>query len=73
MCLHFLFDFKYPELSDLAVEAAQSDGRLARHPLKNKRREIEAHRFLLAQISRLMEEHSVSIEVTCINVIFVRQ
>ncbi|XP_052204837.1 ribosomal lysine N-methyltransferase 4 isoform X3 [Diospyros lotus] len=52
----------FEELSDLAVEAAQSDGRLARHPLKNKSREIEAHRFLLAQISRLMEEHSVSIE-----------
>ncbi|RVW49373.1 hypothetical protein CK203_092697 [Vitis vinifera] len=34
------------ELSDLAVEAAQNDGRLARRPLKSWNREIQAHQSL---------------------------
>ncbi|XP_028126636.1 uncharacterized protein LOC114323269 isoform X5 [Camellia sinensis] len=50
------------ELSDLAMEAVQNDGRLARHPLKNKTRELEAHWFLLSKITRLVEEHNVSIK-----------
>ncbi|KAL7253051.1 hypothetical protein ACSBR1_007551 [Camellia fascicularis] len=50
------------ELSDLVMEAAQNDGRLARYPLKNKTREMEAHWFLLSKITRLAEEHSVSIK-----------
>ncbi|KAF5959485.1 hypothetical protein HYC85_000694 [Camellia sinensis] len=50
------------ELSDLAMEAVQNDGRLARYPLKNKTREMEAHWFLLSKITRLVEEHNVSIK-----------
>ncbi|CAL5363555.1 unnamed protein product [Camellia sinensis] len=50
------------ELSDLAMEAVQNDGRLARYPLKNKAREMEAHWFLLSKITRLVEEHNVSIK-----------
>ncbi|PSS33456.1 [Fructose-bisphosphate aldolase]-lysine N-methyltransferase [Actinidia chinensis var. chinensis] len=50
------------ELSYLAMEAAQNDGRLARYPLKNKSREIEAHCFLLSLIAQLIEEHDATIE-----------
>ncbi|KAL6980440.1 hypothetical protein U1Q18_022079 [Sarracenia purpurea var. burkii] len=50
------------ELSDLVIEAAQNDGRLARYPLKNKNREVEAHRFLLSRITQLIEEHNISIK-----------
>lgn len=50
------------ELSDLATEAAQNDGRLARHPL-NRSREIEAHHILLSRVSQLIEEYNASIEV----------
>ena len=61
--ISFLIDFDYPELSYLAMEAAQNDGRLARYPLKNKSREIEAHCFLLSLIAQLIEEHDATIEV----------
>ncbi|XP_048326619.2 uncharacterized protein LOC107413584 isoform X4 [Ziziphus jujuba] len=50
------------ELRDLAVEAEQTDGRLARRSLKNINREIEAHRFLISQISQLIEDYHTSIE-----------
>ncbi|KAM1162117.1 hypothetical protein ACFX11_001215 [Malus domestica] len=36
------------ELSDLAKEAAEHDGRLARHTLTNSGREIKAHQMLLS-------------------------
>ncbi|KAH7537328.1 hypothetical protein FEM48_Zijuj03G0080900 [Ziziphus jujuba var. spinosa] len=50
------------ELRDLAVEAEQTDGRLARRSLKNINREIEAHQFLISQISQLIEDYHTSIE-----------
>ncbi|CAI9773980.1 unnamed protein product [Fraxinus pennsylvanica] len=50
------------ELNALAKEAEQHDGRLARHPLKNKRREIEAHQLLLSKIAKLIEEYDASIK-----------
>uniref|UniRef100_A0A5B7BJN3 Rubisco LSMT substrate-binding domain-containing protein n=1 Tax=Davidia involucrata TaxID=16924 RepID=A0A5B7BJN3_DAVIN len=50
------------ELNDLAMEAAQSDGRLARRPLKNRSREIQAHQFLLSRITQLIEECNASIK-----------
>ncbi|KAK1409538.1 hypothetical protein QVD17_36064 [Tagetes erecta] len=34
------------ELQELAIEAAQNEGRLARIPLKNRDKELEAHQFL---------------------------
>lgn len=53
----------YSELRDLAVEAEQTDGRLARRSLKIKDREIEAHQFLISQITQLIEDYHASIEV----------
>lgn len=50
------------ELSDLAKEAAQTDGRLARHPLKNMTTELQAHEFLLSRISRSIEGYSAAIK-----------
>lgn len=51
------------DLIDLAMEAAQNDGRLARRPLKNSSREIQAHEILLSRISQLIEEYNVSMKV----------
>lgn len=45
------------------MEAAQNDGRLARRPLKNSSREIQAHKILLSRISQLIEEYNVSMKV----------
>jgi hypothetical protein len=45
------------------MEAAQNDGRLARRPLKNSSREIQAHEILLSRISQLIEEYNVSMKV----------
>ncbi|KAJ4953458.1 hypothetical protein NE237_030290 [Protea cynaroides] len=50
------------ELEDLILEAAENDGRLARRPLKSKSKEIQAHQILLLQLSRLIQEHEVSIK-----------
>lgn len=54
---------KYSELCDLATEAAQNDGRLARRPFLNSRQEILAHQILLSHIIQLTKEYSASIEV----------
>ncbi|KAG7033033.1 Ribulose-1,5 bisphosphate carboxylase/oxygenase large subunit N-methyltransferase, chloroplastic [Cucurbita argyrosperma subsp. argyrosperma] len=51
------------ELNDLCTEAANGDGRLARIPLKNLNREVEAHQILLSQFKQLVEEYEASIEV----------
>lgn len=51
------------ELSDLAMEAAKTDGRLARHPLKESRREFQAHQMLLSHITHLMQKYDVAIKV----------
>ncbi|GER34403.1 SET domain-containing protein [Striga asiatica] len=50
------------ELNELALEAEENDGRLARCPLKDKNREIAAHRYLFTEISRLIEEYDKRIE-----------
>ncbi|KAL9422041.1 hypothetical protein AB3S75_034337 [Citrus x aurantiifolia] len=50
------------ELCDLATEAAQNDGRLARRPFRNSRQEILAHQILLSHIIQLTKEYSASIE-----------
>ncbi|XP_022133564.1 histone-lysine N-methyltransferase setd3 isoform X2 [Momordica charantia] len=50
------------ELNDLITEATNGDGRLARIPLKNVNREVEAHQILLSQFKRLVEEYNESIE-----------
>ncbi|KAL2539862.1 SET domain-containing protein [Abeliophyllum distichum] len=50
------------ELNALAKEAEQHDGRLARYPLKNKKREIEAHQLLHSKIAKLIEEYDTFIK-----------
>ncbi|XP_068316338.1 uncharacterized protein [Pyrus communis] len=50
------------ELSDLAKEAAEHDGRLARRPLTNSIREIEAHQMLLSKLTQLAEDCDASIK-----------
>ncbi|KAH9767953.1 set domain-containing protein 4 [Citrus sinensis] len=57
---------KYSELCDLATEAAQNDGRLARRPFRNSRQEILAHQILLSHIIQLTKEYSASIE--CVHI-----
>ncbi|XP_028799450.1 ribulose-1,5 bisphosphate carboxylase/oxygenase large subunit N-methyltransferase, chloroplastic isoform X2 [Neltuma alba] len=49
------------ELDDLAMEAAQTDGRLARRPLRNISKEIEAHLLLSSLFNKLIAEHSEAI------------
>jgi hypothetical protein len=51
------------ELEEMAMEAAESDGRLARCPLKNMEREIHAHRRLLLHFAEMIQGHSAAIEV----------
>lgn len=51
------------ELEEMAMEAAESDGRLARCPLKNMEREIHAHRRLLLHFAEMIQSHSAAIEV----------
>lgn len=53
----------YLELNELAMEAVQNDGRLARRPLRICSKEIEAHKILLSHITQLIEEYNVSLEV----------
>ncbi|KAL0541010.1 hypothetical protein IC582_021037 [Cucumis melo] len=50
------------ELNELSYEAVNGDGRLARIPLKNVNKEVEAHRILLSQFKQLVEEYNASIE-----------
>ncbi|XP_059458750.1 ribulose-1,5 bisphosphate carboxylase/oxygenase large subunit N-methyltransferase, chloroplastic [Corylus avellana] len=50
------------ELSDLSSEATQNDGRLARRPLKNRSKEIQAHEILLLRITQIMEEYNAAMK-----------
>lgn len=50
------------ELNDLSKEAEQNDGRLARLPFKDRSRELEAHKIILAHINSLIVDHSVCIK-----------
>ncbi|XP_073026904.1 ribulose-1,5 bisphosphate carboxylase/oxygenase large subunit N-methyltransferase, chloroplastic isoform X1 [Primulina eburnea] len=51
------------EINAMVKEAEQNDGRLARYPLKNRIREIEAHQFLLVKMAQLIEEHKAHIKL----------
>lgn len=51
------------ELEEMAMEAAENDGRLARRPLKNAEREIHAHRKLLSHLDDMILGHCTAIEV----------
>ncbi|XP_052485581.1 uncharacterized protein LOC105779833 isoform X6 [Gossypium raimondii] len=55
------------ELSDLAMEAAQIDGRLARRPLKDSRREFKAHKMLSSHITQLMQKYDTAIKSLPVN------
>ncbi|CAN7061269.1 unnamed protein product [Brassica oleracea var. botrytis] len=50
------------ELNDLSKEAEQNDGRLARLPFKDRSRELEAHKIILAHINSLIVDHSFCIK-----------
>ncbi|KAK9037018.1 hypothetical protein V6N11_021940 [Hibiscus sabdariffa] len=50
------------ELSDLAMEAEQIDGRLARRPLKDSRREFKAHQMLSSHITNSMQKYDAAIK-----------
>ncbi|KAM0028034.1 putative rubisco LSMT, substrate-binding domain superfamily [Helianthus debilis subsp. tardiflorus] len=47
----------FVELQDLATEAKQNDGRLARIPLKNRDREVEAHQLLHSKFSHMIDNY----------------
>ncbi|XP_028185481.1 uncharacterized protein LOC114372218 isoform X5 [Glycine soja] len=49
------------EIDNLIAEAAQTDGRLARRPLQDISKEIQAHMMLLSLFIQLIEERSVAI------------
>lgn len=51
------------ELDALMNEAAETDGRLARKPLKNRNRETAAHLMLLSKMSRLIKDHEKHIKL----------
>lgn len=51
------------EINIMVEEAAQNDGRLARYPLKNRIRELEAHQFLRAKMAQLIEKHKAHIKL----------
>ncbi|KAL8474372.1 hypothetical protein ACS0TY_031004 [Phlomoides rotata] len=51
------------ELDGSREEATQSDGRVARYPLKNRVRKIAAHQLLLSKVSQLIEEHNQHIKL----------
>ncbi|KAI7752700.1 hypothetical protein M8C21_029233 [Ambrosia artemisiifolia] len=50
------------ELQDLAMEATQNDGRLARVPLKNTDKEVEAHQLLHMRFSHMIENYNSALE-----------
>ncbi|PIA56080.1 hypothetical protein AQUCO_00700433v1 [Aquilegia coerulea] len=52
----------FEELKDLELEAVQTDGRLARRPLKNISREIQSHQLLLSLITHLIQDYDASIK-----------
>jgi histone-lysine N-methyltransferase SETD3 len=51
------------ELEEMAMEAAENDGRLARRPLKHAEREVHAHHKLLFHVDNMIQGHSMAIEV----------
>jgi histone-lysine N-methyltransferase SETD3 len=50
------------ELEEMAMEAAENDGRLARRPLKHAEREVHAHRKLLLHLDNMIQGQSTAIE-----------
>lgn len=50
------------ELEEMAMEAAESDGRLARRPLKHAEREVHSHRKLLLHLGNMIQGHSTAID-----------
>ncbi|KAJ6820091.1 uncharacterized protein M6B38_399290 [Iris pallida] len=53
----------HEELKALGSEAAVNDGRLARHPLKNKESEIQAHGILISRLNNMIQGHDSAIKV----------
>lgn len=53
----------HEELKALGSEIAVNDGRLARHPLKNRESEIQAHRILISRLNHMIQGHDSAIKV----------
>lgn len=51
------------DLNALGIEASKSDGRLARRSLRNIESEIQAHRILLSQFTRMIQDNEYAIKV----------
>lgn len=51
----------------MELEAAQTDGRLARHPLKNIYKEIQSHQLLLSLITDLIQDYDASLKVSYVH------
>ncbi|GJM91739.1 hypothetical protein PR202_ga08146 [Eleusine coracana subsp. coracana] len=56
------------DLFEMTVEATRTDGRLARRPLENIEKEIQAHRMLLLHLHDKIQTYSTAIEVRIPNV-----
>lgn len=52
----------------MTLEATRNDGRLARRPLENIEKEIQAHRMLLLHLNDKIQTYSTAIEVSIQNV-----
>ncbi|KAJ3676661.1 hypothetical protein LUZ60_004073 [Juncus effusus] len=50
------------ELEEMVMEASRNDGRLARWPLKSKKREIEAYHILLQHLNQMVQSHRSSVQ-----------
>ncbi|XP_078177653.1 SET domain-containing protein isoform X2 [Carex rostrata] len=50
------------ELEEMASEAAQKDGRLARRPLKNRQREMQAHLILFNHLDQMIQIHDAALK-----------
>ncbi|KAK6929268.1 SET domain [Dillenia turbinata] len=50
------------ELHELALEAAQHDGRLARRPFEDTNQEMQAHKNLLSWVTELIGEYESSVK-----------
>ncbi|KAH0433928.1 hypothetical protein IEQ34_026920 [Dendrobium chrysotoxum] len=51
------------ELTSLATEASQSDGRLARRPLENMSNEIQAHCILLSKFKHMIKCRDAAVKI----------
>lgn len=61
-CARVLSATSLEELKALTVEAAENDGRLARRPLSDLDREIQAHHMLLSHFIPMIQDHDAALK-----------